>query len=403
MTKKLSILQLCNKPPFPPMDGGAIGMHNVSQGIIDAGHQLKILSFSSNKHRLDISKLPKDYLQSTGIEAVDVDLSIRMLPALYNLLYSRHSYNISRFNSKEMRLKLEELLSKESFDIIQLESIFLKDYLPLIRKFSQAKVVLRAPNVEFVIWQRLAQIEKNPIKRFYLGILAKRLRKEEVAVLNSFDAIYTVTERDMQLMRSLGARVKMTFIPTGVDVNKDLTTDFDAVEYPSVFHLGALDWSPNIEGVKWMLNQVWPSLHSRFPELKFYIAGRRPPQWLQELKEDGVVVVGEVEDAGAFIKSKAIMPVPLFSGSGMRVKIIEAMMLQKAVVSTGIGIEGIIHEDGENVLIANDAAAFIDSIALLVENKDLYKRIAISAKNNANKFYSNKVLNAKLMEFFYSL
>ncbi len=403
MTKKLSILQLCNKPPFPPMDGGAIGMHNVSQGIIDAGHQLKILSFSSNKHRLDIDNLPEYYIKNTRIEAVNIDLSIRMLPALYNLLYSRRSYNISRFNSKEMQFKLEELLSKESFDIIQMESIFLKDYLPLIRKFSQAKVVLRAPNVEFVIWQRLAQIEKNPIKRFYLGILAKRLRKEEVAALNSFDAIYTVTERDMQLMRSLGARVKMTFIPTGVDVNKDLTTDFDAVEYPSVFHLGALDWSPNIEGVKWMLNQVWPSLHSRFPKLKFYIAGRRPPQWLQELKADGVVVVGEVEDAGAFIKSKAIMPVPLFSGSGMRVKIIEAMMLQKAVVSTGIGIEGIIHEDGENVLIANDAAAFIDSIALLVENKDLYRRIAINAKNNANKFYSNKVLNAKLMEFFYSL
>ncbi len=403
MTKKLSILQLCNKPPFPPMDGGAIGMHNVSQGIIDAGHQLKILSFSSNKHRLDIDKLPKDYIKSTGIEAVDIDLSIRILPALYNLLYSRNSYNISRFNSKEMQFKLKELLSKESFDIIQLESIFLKDYLPLIRKFSQAKVVLRAPNVEFVIWQRLAQIEKNPIKRFYLSILAKRLRKEEVAALNSFDAIYTVTERDMQLMRSLGATVKMTFIPTGVDVNKDLTTDFDAVEYPSVFHLGALDWSPNIEGVKWMLNQVWPSLHGRFPKLKFYIAGRRPPQWLQELKEDGVVVVGEVEDAGAFIKSKAIMPVPLFSGSGMRVKIIEAMMLQKAVVSTGIGIEGIIHENGENVLIANDATAFIDSIALLVENKDLYRRIAINAKYNANKFYSNKVLNAKLMEFFYSL
>ena len=396
---RLKILQFCNKPPFPPMDGGAIGMHNVSQGIIDSGHYLKILSVNSEKHKINPAELPTDYLINTNFEAVYVDLSIRIKDAAFNLFYSKRSYNITRFYNTKLVDRLTDILQNQEFDIVQVESVFLKDYLHIIRKYSNAKVVLRAPNVEFIIWQRLASIEKNPLKKFYLNILAKRLKREELEVLNKFDAIYTVTERDLKLMQTFGAKPKMTFIPTGIDVTKNLNIENIDLEYPSIFHLGALDWLPNQEAVKWLLENVWPLLHQKYPNLKFYIAGRRPPKWLEELNIDGVVVVGEVADAAAFIKSKAIMPVPLFSGSGMRVKIVEAMMLSKAVVSTNIGIEGITHKNGYDVIIANNADEFIDSISLLIDDKLAFESLCNNAYKSASANYSHQSLTKKLNDF----
>ncbi len=401
--KPLRILQICNKPPFPPKDGGAIGMHNVSQGFIDSGFDLHILSVNSNKHFVDIDTLPQSYIDNTNFNAVEVDLNIKVFSAFANLVFSKRSYNIERFYNKEFGDKLTEILENKEFDIIQIESIFLKDYIPTIRKYSKAKLVLRAPNVEFVIWNRLAQIEKSFLRRFYLNILAKRLKKEELIAFDKVDAIYTVTENDIKLIKSLGIKKPIEFIPTGVDVTKDLSTEGVNTEYPSIFHMGALDWLPNQEAVKWLLDNVWPSIYKEFPKLKFYIAGRRPPQWLKDLRIDGVEVVGEVDDAAAFIKSKAIMPVPLFSGSGMRVKIIEGMMLKKAIVSTTIGIEGIIHKDGKDVLIANTPQEFIDSIRKLIWKEDFYKSICFNARENAKRNYSNKVLAEKLNGFISSI
>lgn len=401
--KPLRILQICNKPPFPPKDGGAIGMHNVSQGYIDSGFDLHILSVNSNKHFVDIDTLPQSYIDNTNFNAVEVDLDIKVFSAFANLVFSKRSYNIERFYNKEFGDKLTEILENKEFDIIQIESIFLKDYIPTIRKYSKAKLVLRAPNVEFVIWNRLAQIEKSFLRRFYLNILAKRLKKEELIAFDKVDAIYTVTENDIKLIKSLGIKKPIEFIPTGVDVTKDLSIEGVNTEYPSIFHMGALDWLPNQEAVKWLLDNVWPSIYKEFPKLKFYIAGRRPPQWLKDLRIDGVEVVGEVDDAAAFIKSKAIMPVPLFSGSGMRVKIIEGMMLKKAIVSTTIGIEGIIHKDGKDVLIANTPQEFIDSIRKLIWKEDFYKSICFNARENAKRNYSNKVLAEKLNSFISSI
>ncbi|PID95523.1 MAG: hypothetical protein CSA94_01155 [Bacteroidetes bacterium] len=401
--KKLKILQFCNKAPYPPVDGGAIGMHNVSQGLIDEGNQLKLLTFETHKHPIQTSEIPDSYIETTRLESVFVDLRVKKTDALKNLLFSKRSYNIVRFFDVKMKDKLIEILQQEHFDIIQIESIFLKDYVPIIRQYSKAKVVLRAPNVEYVIWDRLSEIEKNPFKKYYLSVLAKRLKREEIAAYHLFDAIYTVTQEDLEIIKQHCNDKPMAFIPTGIDVTKDLDVSKVPVEYPSIFHLGALDWFPNQKGIQWFLDHVWKVLHEKYPNLIFYIAGRRPPEWLKQLNLPNVKMIGEVKDAGHFIKSKAIMIVPLFSGSGMRVKIIEAMMLQKAIVTTSIGIEGIIHEHEKNVMVADHAEDFIASIIKLVDDQTLYESICKTAKENAAQYYSNAILTKKLMDFFYTL
>ena len=398
----MRILQICNKPPFPPQDGGAIGMNNVTQGLIEAGHAVKLIAVNPPKHHVDISGLTAEYILNTGIELVFIDTDVKPLDAFLNL-FTKKSYHIQRFISKEFNNKLVEILQNKTFDIIQVESIFLMCYLGTLRKYSSAKVVLRAPNIEFMIWERMACQAKNPLKKAYLSLLTRRLQKWELEQINRADAVYTVTINDMDFFKENGCTKPITFIPTGIDITKKVQLDFSQVEFPSLFHIGALDWLPNQEAIQWFLKNVWEKVHTQFPDLKFFLAGRNNPQWIFNLKLPNVEVLGEVADAGKFISSKSVMIVPLMSGSGMRVKIIEGMMLGKTIITTSIGIEGIIHQNNENVLIADSPEEFYKAIVRCINDQTYCETIGRNAHINAKANYDNEVLTEKLVGFFTKL
>jgi polysaccharide biosynthesis protein PslH len=395
----MRILQICNKPPYPPQDGGAIGMNNITLGLLKAGHSVKLIAVNPPKHHINLGDLPAEYVTNTGIELVFVDTDVKPVNALLNL-FTGKSYHIERFLSNDFSRILTNILRQESFDIIQVESIFLMSYLEILRSHSTAKVVLRAPNIEFRIWERMTGQTKNPFKKAYLAMLTRRLRKWELAQINRADAVYTVTSNDKDFFREAGCIKPITYVPTGIDMTKKAELDFSHVEFPSLFHIGALDWLPNQEGIQWFLENVWKNVHTRFPGLKFYLAGRNAPQWILNLKFPNVEVVGEVTDAGEFISSKSVMLVPLMSGSGMRVKIIEGMMLGKTIISTTIGIEGIMHNNNENVLIADTPEEFYQAIDHCINDRTFCERIGQNAHNHVKANYDNEVLSQKLVDFF---
>ncbi|MCF8298903.1 MAG: glycosyltransferase family 4 protein [Saprospiraceae bacterium] len=398
----MNILQICNKIPYPPQDGGAIAMNNITNSFINSGHKVKILAVTSPKHSVKIEELPEDYVNKTKIELEFINTDVKATAAFLNL-FSCRSYNIQRFYSIKFENKLTKTLKENNFDIIQFESIFLVSYLKTVRKHSNAKIVLRAHNVEHRIWERMAMTEKSFLKRRYIKLLAKRLKKVEIAESNNVDSICTVTQNDLEIFRQNGCKVPMTVIPIGIDVTKESKLYKTEVEFPSIFHIGAMDWMPNIEAVNWFLDNVWDEVHKQFPELKFYLAGRNTPEWLLKLNKPNVEVLGEVESAGEFISAKAIMIVPLLSGSGMRVKIIEGMMLGKAIITTSIGIEGIEATNNENVLIANTALEFVEAISKCVIDKEFCIKLGENAKAHAGNVYDNVKLTEKLDGFIHSL
>ena len=173
------------------------------------------------------------------------------------------------------------------------------------------------------------------------------------------------------------------------------------LEFPSLFHIGALDWAPNQEGLIWFFDNCWTRIHSQNPDLKFYLAGRNAPEWLERrLSLDGVVYLGEINDAYDFINSKAIMVVPLFSGSGMRIKIIEGMALGKPIVTTDIGTEGIPTIDGNNIMLANDADKFVESINRLINDRELFNQIGKNAIGFIQEKFDNLSQAGALIEFY---
>jgi len=188
--------------------------------------------------------------------------------------------------------------------------------------------------------------------------------------------------------------------PSGIDF-ETTAADMAKIDFPSIFHIGSLDWFPNQEGVLWFIGNCWEKLCQRHPGLRFYIAGRKAPDWLvARFHQPNVVFMGEVENAFDFMKSKAIMVVPLLSGSGMRVKIVEGMALGKTVVTTSIGAEGIKVTDGHNILIADQPEDFVRAIEMLIGNRQESERIGMNAKQFIRENYDNMTITSNLADFY---
>jgi glycosyltransferase involved in cell wall biosynthesis len=394
----MNILQICSKPPFPPKDGGALAMNILTQGLLNAGHHVKVLTVNTSKHFVDLHTVDIAYKQKTNYEAVFIDTSIKPLKALLSL-FSPRSYNIERFFSGEFEQTLIRILKEETFDIVHLETLYVSPYVDTIRKYSSAKIVLRSQNVEFQIWERLATNTKNPLKKWYLKILAKRLRNYELSYLNNYDGIAAITNTDLETFKNLGCQIPLIHIPFGTDLSL-YTTNPEAAEFPSIFHIGAMDWRPNEEGIKWLVNEVWPMVHLQDPELKLHLAGRKMPDWLLNLDEKGIHIAGEVADAQQFILSKSIMLVPLFSGGGMRVKIIEGMALGKTIITTAIGAEGIDYTNEKDIIIANTKAEFVAAILKCTKYQDYSQALGKNARLLMETKYDNKLITKKLSDFY---
>ena len=199
----MKILQISHKLPYPPLDGGSIVIHSLTEGLLQQGHQVKMLSMISPKRAMSVEEISTAYKSSTDLETVFVDTKLKPLPALYNLLFHMESYHTSRYDSDEFAVTLESILKKEDFDIIQLESIFVVRYVDLIRQLCDTKIILRTQNVEHIIWENITANEKNPLKKWYLKKMTKRLKVFELDNMKKVDAIVPITDYDANQIQNV--------------------------------------------------------------------------------------------------------------------------------------------------------------------------------------------------------
>lgn len=394
----MKILLLCNKPPYPPKDGGSLGIHFMIDGLLNSGHELKVLSFNTSKLYVEPGDLPPVYRERTRIEFVDLNLDINPIKAFLNLFTGR-SFHIERFISEQFSKKLISVLQHEKFDIVQLEYLYMTPYIPVVRKYSTARIILRSHNVESQIWERIASAEKNPLKKLYLLHLTRTLKRYEISVINQVDGIITVSRLDTKFYLDNGCTIPLTDIPFGLDP-AEYDPDQSKVEFPSFFHLGAMNWTPNLEGIQWFIDQVWPAFHRKHPTLTFTLAGRFMPDWMMNTNIPGIEVAGEVDDLASFMQSKAVMVVPLLSGSGIRVKIVEALALGKTVISTSIGAEGINYTTGHDMLIANNPDEMIRAMEKCMSDRENCLEIGRNARELACREHDRNIIMQKLAIFY---
>ena len=393
----MKILLLCNKPPYPASEGSPMAMNSIITGLLDAGHQVKILAVNSEKFNVKESDIPEEYKKKTGIELIDVDLRVRPLKAFTNL-FTRKSYHVERFISKEFRERLVEVLEKEQFDVVQLEMLYMTPYVDDIRAHSKAMIVLRAHNVEHKIWERIAKETKFFAKRWYINHLAKTLKEYELNALETVDGIAAITRKDAAFFRKYCSK-PIIDIPYGV-YPEEFTPKYEIEDKPKFYHIGSMNWMPNDEGIRWFIDEVLPKTVEKVPDFVYHLAGRNMPEWLITLNNPNVNVIGEVPDAKEFVTNHDVAIVPLLSGSGIRIKIIESMAMGKTVITTRVGAEGILYDEEVNIIIAENKAKMVEAIRSLNENPQIAVRIGQAARRLIEETYDNRKIIARLLMFY---
>ena len=393
----MRILLLCNKPPYPASEGGPMAMNSIITGLLEAGHQVKILAINNEKYHVKESDIPEEYKQKTGIELIDVDLAIKPLYAFLNL-FTRKSYHVERFISEDFKARLTEVLEKEQFDVVQLEVLFMAPYVETIRAHSKAMIVLRAHNVEHKIWERVAKETRSPIKRWYINHLAKTLKEFELNALETVDGVAAITRKDAAFFRKYCSKPVID-IPFGV-YPEQFDPKYEIEGKPKFYHIGSMNWMPNEEGIRWFINEVLPKTVEKVPDFVYHLAGRSMPEWLTTMKDPHVDVIGEVPDAKEFVTNHDVAIVPLLSGSGIRIKIIESMALGKTVITTRVGAEGILYDEEVNIIIAENKAKMVEAIRSLNESPETAVKIGQAARKLVEETYDNRKIITRLLMFY---
>lgn len=396
----MRVLILCNKVPYPANDGSSIAIRSMVEGLRQNGLFVCLMALNTLKHFKTKKEIKASAPPDILFESYNVNTNISAFGVLKNLV-DGSPYHVSRFQQKNFKKALSDRLRMESFDVIQLEGLSMAVYLPLIRKTSRAKVVLRAHNIEHQIWERHIAAESSFLKKKYLKIQVKRLCTFETNTLKNTDANLFITADDLQNAKKLGVKNRSAAIPCGLNINEyavnQKTTSFD------ICHLASFDWLPNTQGIEWFMEKVWPLVIQKRPNTSFALGGRHQPKSFLNFKERGVQLFSKVENSKTFIKKGKVVIVPLLAGSGMRIKLIENMALGCCLVSTSIGAEGINLEHGKEILLSDKPEDFANAIVYLLENEEERLKLQKAARLKIEDEYSNLSLGKQTKSFYQKL
>lgn len=374
-------------------------MNQTLEGFLDQGCQVSLLAMNTSRHFVEENDLPPLYGKLAHFSSVFVNTAINPFSAFFNL-FTDKSYNVDRFVNKHYEKALVDLLQRETFDVIQFESIYTSPYLETVRRHSAALCTCRVHNIEHLIWQRLAEHESNFLKRRYLRLLTGRLKAYEMEVLKKFDLLLPISPREQAFFTEAQIN-RCHYLPFGVsEPLPDAVVPDDPM---TCYHIGSMDWAPNVEGVEWFLEEVWKKAAEKLPGVSFCIAGKSMPAKFLSLQEPQVQVVGEVNDFIAFCRQKNIMVVPLLSGAGIRVKILEAMELGKTVISTPVGAEGLGAEHGKEILIAETAEDFVYWLERCFREPETVVRIGAAAREFVSSHFRRSVIYRGVLEAYQKL
>lgn len=379
----LNILQICKKSPTPQKDGESIAIHQMTTIFQSFASHLECLAMLTPKHP---KKEESQELKDVYYTYHSIDTTFSQLDLVLSLFNKKTPLIVKRFAQKSFENVLILKLKERNWDIICLEGVFLGVYLDVIRRYSSAKLILRAHNVESAIWQRQAKQSKNFFKRFYLKtIMNPAFVRFEQQISRKVDGIIPISPIDSHFFEVNSDKSRF-IIPV-------LAKEVAFQPFPSQFKigfLGGMDWIPNRDGIEWFLKEIWKPLVALDQDIHFYLAGRNFPDEIWNWKYENFHPLGEIDDAQQFIQDNVLMIAPILSGSGMRVKIIEALQFGRPVLSTKVGAEGILNSSENGLYILDEKEQWIDQILVLKKDVESWSRIGQNAKAFVDENYNPK-------------
>jgi sugar transferase (PEP-CTERM/EpsH1 system associated) len=318
-----------------------------------------------------------NFIKSSGIIPITVSSPVRNKSGLqfylklFLNLFSSYPFIVTNQYSSLYLAKLKELISSTQPDLIICEWTPLAVYIDKLKdQLTDVKKVVVAHNIESEIWRRYEQNEKNIIKKLYISIQRKKVERFERTCFKWFDGATAVSEQDKAFIEARETNYRSEVISNGVDTEYFYPNDRE-IEKNSIVFTGSMDWRPNQDAVVYFCEEILPKIKKEIPDVRFYIVGRKPPQFIRNLGAiQGVKITGTVDDVRPYMAGAGVYVVPLRIGGGSRLKILEAMAMEKAVVSTSVGAEGLNIKNNINGLIRNNISEFADAVVDCLSNRD---------------------------------
>jgi glycosyltransferase involved in cell wall biosynthesis len=396
----MKVLQLYYKLPFPGEDGGAIAILSATKSLQEAGVEVTVLALNQITQPAQESAIPHEFVEQTNLQWVVIDNRVTIFGALKSLV-TKTSYFSARFYSNEFQRLIEKVLHENEFDVVQLEHLYLCQYISCIRLKSKAKIILRPQNVEHLLWDRIVKSKKNWFVKFWLSKEIKKLKKIELEVVEEVDGIVAISHEDgifFKQQKTSGIvdaiSVAMDFMPFKSSERADRKIRF--------YHLGSMDWTPNVDGLDWFFSEVASLFgENKFDNSEFYFSGRNMPnRFLQKNNSRTFFISGRIASASEFIKDKDVLLVPILSGGGVRVKILEALAAGKVVISTAAGSKGIPDDLLKFILIADSPVDFLAMIGRVSENLEFYKEQSEILANDFKEKISHQAIGRCYLAFY---
>jgi glycosyltransferase involved in cell wall biosynthesis len=365
----MRLLQITKKFPFPLHDGESIAVTNLSKSLCAQGWEVDLLAMNTSKHPFESNERPAALSHYGKVQFSNIDNQVTWKGALLHLMQGK-SYQVERFVDFSFEQRLGAMLREGRYDVVQLESFYLSPYIETIRRYTNAHVSMRAHNIEHLIWRRLAEHTDRGLKRWYMKKVYRELETLETQYLSEYDSLLSISSCDQKKFLELGYDGPIKNIPIGLD--PDHYEQVRQNEVKDIGFIGTLDWRPNEQGLRWFLDEIWGDCLNLLGKNRLHIAGRGASSSLRGKLESTPYCNyhGEVPCSDAFLQQHSIIIVPLLSGSGMRVKILEGMAKGMLVITTRQGLEGIPAKHQREVLVADSPKAFVDALRWAIQEPE---------------------------------
>jgi sugar transferase (PEP-CTERM/EpsH1 system associated) len=396
MASKARILILTPQlPSYPPTQGTTIRNYNLIKALAATGrYDLLLLSFSD---KLSQEGQAEAHLRELGVRVELIPSPIRTLQQrLWDTFTSALPDMGLRLAAAPMHHRLTDLLDAEPFDIVQVEGIEMAPYLWQVaqRPGAHPKLLFDDHNAEYVLQRRAFETDIKKSRRWpgavYSLIQWQKLRRYERRIVRTADAIIAVSEADAKAIQQLVPEANVTVVPNGValDYYQEAEDYAPLKDRPALVFTGKMDFRPNVDAILWFTSRVWPRLRAEMPQIHLYVVGKDPhPRLATIAREPGITITGFVPDIRPYIAGADVYIVPLRIGGGTRLKVLEALAMGKAIVSTTVGCEGIGLRSGQEALLADTPQDFAAAVLTLLTDKEQRQALAAAARQIAATHY----------------
>jgi sugar transferase (PEP-CTERM/EpsH1 system associated) len=391
----MKILILDEEFPFPLNTGKRIRTFNLVARLAKK-HQVYYLAYGI-KGSVGIKALTQAGITPLAVERqIPPKSGVLFYFRLLLNLFSRYPYIVSSHYSSLFADKLSDCLKQIRFDIVIAEWT---PYAVYLNEVKEARKVIVAHNLEHRIWERYFRNESNLLKKWYIGKQLKKVRRFEIESFASVDAVTAVSPIEAEEIVRYGKDLTVEVIPNGVDLDYFSSEDEETASSSMIF-VGSMNWRPNQDAIQYFVREIFPLIKKDIKDAQATFVGQDPPPAILKLGDiAGIEIVGRVDDVRPFVRKAAVYIVPLRIGGGTRLKILEAMAMKKAIVSTSVGAEGIAVAPDVNILIGDNPETFAAQVKKLITNRNLGQKLGNAGRELVERGYGWDRIAAALDNF----